>query len=125
MFQEIASSLQTNLGINRQVDLGNRGILVKLLENHTPLFEEGCYEDIIKSVRLQASQLYSPHSCPIFPVVVHGNVRHLVFKYSNSEVTGVKLPSLRFATIGSPLLDIYGAISAKSLQENSKTIRGK
>ena len=103
------------------------GVLVKILETHTPLFEEGCYEDIIKSVRSQASELYALHTCPIFPVIVHGNIKNLVFKYNNKdEVVGVKLPSLRFASIGSPLLDIYGAVhSAKSgLHETSSAIRG-
>ena len=47
LFQEITSSLQPS-GIKRQVDLDNKGVLVKILETHTPLFEEGCYEDIIK-----------------------------------------------------------------------------
>ena len=61
-------------------------------------------------------------------MIVHGNVRNLVFKYNNKdEVVGVKLPSLRFASIGSPLLDIYGAVhSAKSgLHETSTALRGK
>ena len=105
-----------------------KGVLVKILETHTPLFEEGCYEDIIKSVRTQASELYAVHTCPLFPVIVHGNVRNLVFKYNNKdEVVGVKLPSLRFASIGSPLLDIYGAVhSAKSgLHETSTALRGR
>lgn len=51
-----------------------------------------------------------------------------MFKYNNKdEVVGVKLPSLRFASIGSPLLDIYGAVhSAKSgLHETSTALRGK
>jgi len=126
LFQEITSSLQPS-GIKRQVDLDNKGVLVKILETHTPLFEEGCYEDIIKSVRSQASELYAIHTCPLFPVIVHGNVRNLVFKYNNKdEVVGVNLPSLRFASIGSPLLDIYGAVhSAKSgLHETSTALRG-
>ena len=61
-------------------------------------------------------------------MIVHGNVRNLVFKYNNKdEVVGVKLPSLRFASIGSPLLDIYGAVhSAKSgLHETSTALRGE
>ena len=60
-------------------------------------------------------------------MIVHGNVRNLVFKYNNKdEVVGVNLPSLRFASIGSPLLDIYGAVhSAKSgLHETSTALRG-
>ena len=51
-----------------------------------------------------------------------------MFKYNNKdEVVGVKLPSLRFASIGSPLLDIYGAVhSAKSgLHETSTALRGE
>ena len=93
------------------MDLENRSVLVKILETHTPLFEEGCYDEIIQSVRTQAAELYALHTCPLFPVVVHGNVKHLVFRYNNlNEVLDVKLPSLRFACIGSPLLDIYGAI---------------
>ena len=126
-FQEIDSSLQINVGIKRQIDLENKGILVKILETHTPLYQEGCNEEIIKSVRLQASELYSHHTCPLFPVIIHGHFRsNLIFKYSNKdEVVGVKLPSLRFATIGSPLVDIYNAVhSAKSHHETSKTIRG-
>ena len=82
----------------------------------------------LQSVRSQASELYAIHTCPLFPVIVHGNVRNLVFKYNNKdEVVGVKLPSLRFANIGSPLLDIYGAVhSAKSgLHETSTALRGK
>ncbi len=110
LFQEIASSL-SSLSSKRQVDLDNKAVLVKILETHTPLFEEGCYEDIIASVRSQASELYSVHTCPLFPVIIHGNIRNLMFKYTNDqEVKAVKLPSLRLSTIGSPLIDIYGAL---------------
>lgn len=114
--------------VKRHVDLDNKAMLIKILETQTPLFEEGCYEEIIKSVRSQASELYAIHTCPLFPVVVHGNVRNLLFKYNSQqsdEVIGVKLPSLRLATIGSPLIDIFAALhSAKSLHETSTTIRG-
>ena len=50
---------------------------------------------------------------PTFQVIVHGHVKNLMFRYqpdSAAEVIGVKLPSLRFACIGSPLVDIYAAI---------------
>ena len=81
LFQEIAHSLQSCMGVQRQVDLENKAVLIKILETHTPLFEEGCYEEIIKSVRGQASELYANHTCPLFPVIVHGSCsKNLFFK---------------------------------------------
>ena len=104
LFQEIASSLEA-----KPIDiLENRVALVKILETCTPV--EGCYDQIITNVRSQASELYANHTCPLFPVIVHGHVKNLMFRYQDSEVIGVKLPSLRFACIGSPLVDIYAAI---------------
>lgn len=109
LFNEIVTSLQASCGIRRQVDLDNRPALVKILESRTPLVEEGCYDEVIRSVRSQALELYNFS----FPVIVHGNIKNnnLIFRYDDlAEVVDVKLPSLRYACIGSPLLDIYAAI---------------
>ena len=97
------------------MDLDNRSVLVKILESKTPLVEEGCYDEVIRSVRLQASELYGSS----FPVIVNGNIKTnaLNFRYDDhAEVIDVKLPSLRYACIGSPLLDIYPAILSKDSQ---------
>ena len=111
LFQEIASSLEAIGGRPLDVLDRDRSALVKILETYTPLLAEGCYDEIISNVRSQASELYASHTCPLFPVIVHGHVKNLMFRYQDSaEVVGVKLPSLRFACIGSPLVDIYAAI---------------
>ena len=122
LFQEIASSLES-IGGRPADNLENRGALVKILETYTPLLEEGCYDEIISNVRSQASELFARVCCPLFPVIVHGHVKNLMFRYQDSEVVGVKLPSLRFSCIGSPLVDIYAAIFYASGHLNDTTSR--
>lgn len=117
LFQEITASLETvsGSGVKKQrnipIDLDNKDAMVKVIENHTPLSNEGCYDEIISNVRSQASELYALHTCPVFPVVVHGHLRNLLFRYNNeAEAVGLRLPSLRYACIGSPLLDLYAGV---------------
>ena len=111
LFLEIANSLESS-SCKRRVELDNRPALIKILEV-TPLTNhEINYEEIISTIKSQANELYSNHLCPLFPVIVHGHLKHMTFKYNqDSEVIGVKLSSLRYSLIGSPLLDIYATIS--------------
>ena len=100
------------------------------MQNHTPLIMnfEGCnnkIDDIIETVRRQASELYSPNGTqpyPAGPVIVHGNITlaGLTYKYEDlsdhvtgngsdgdtdesavdEQVTSLKLPGLRYAFLG-------------------------
>ena len=109
LFQEIATSLETSSLLKRKLDLNNRPALIKILEASTPLIQD--HDQTIDTVKTQATELYSLHLCPLFPVITHGNLKNLTFKYNpKAEVTGVKFSSLKHSLVACPLLDIYGAI---------------
>ena len=130
LFQEISTSLEkSNHLLKRKLELlNNRPALIQILEASTPLINIDNYDQIIDTVKTQATELYSQHLCPLFPVITHGHLKNLTFKYSQtSEVSGVKFSSLRHSLVASPLLDIYAAIflsHQKEVEVQLKTYLG-
>lgn len=132
LFQEIAASLEKSSALlQRKLELlNNRPALIQILEASTPLINFGQdYDQIIDTVKTQATELYSLHLCPLFPVITHGHLKKLTFKYKagSSEVSGVKFSSLRHSLVASPLLDIYAAIflsHQKEVEVQLKTYLG-
>lgn len=124
LFQEIFNSLASSPGAGKKKALPgaleDRQTVVQLLKTSTPLAAAADQDEqlVLNTVQRQAKELYADmNSQPFFPVVVYGglSVKGLAFKYpstpgSKNTPVGLRLPSLRYAFVGSPLIDIYSAL---------------